>query len=111
MLAQLAEDVGDEDFVRETVQVFLDELPGRVGAITAGARDGDPAAVRAGAHSLKSSAGMLGAVNMARICRDIEAVADPDDGVTDAAVQACGELAVEEDAVAAEFRGYLSETM
>lgn len=111
MLTQLAEDVGDEGFVRETVQVFLDELPGRVSGISEAARDGDSATVRAGAHSLKSSAGMLGALDMARICRDIEAVSNPDDGVTEAARQACQELGIEADAVAAQFRDYLSDTM
>ena len=111
VLATLAEDVGDRDFVVETVQVYLSELPGRIGAIVEGAERGDAAGVKAAAQSHKSSSGMLGALGLARICRDLEAMSDPADGSTRGAVGMVAALTAEAEGVTADLTRYADGEM
>ncbi|HQZ86544.1 MAG TPA: Hpt domain-containing protein, partial [Actinomycetota bacterium] len=95
VLDTLVEDIGDREFVVETVRVYLAELPGRVGAIIGAVEQGDSEAVKAAAHSLKSSSAMLGAVGLARICRDLEAVSEPPAGGSPGPVHEVAALAAE----------------
>lgn len=71
-LITLESDIGDRDFVFETIEVYLSELPDRVAAITQGLHRGDLVEVKPVAHSLKSSSAMLGAFQLAAVCQDIE---------------------------------------
>lgn len=72
ILVTLEADIGDREFVFETIEVYLAELPDRVAAITQGLLRGDLAEVKPVAHSLKSSSAMLGALHLASVCQDIE---------------------------------------
>jgi CheY-like chemotaxis protein len=78
VLHQLAEDLGDADLVAEAVGVYLDELPGRLVALHRGVESGAAEEVRATAHALKGSSGMLGAVRLHRLCQTMETEASGD---------------------------------
>lgn len=68
VLSALGNDLGGDLIVIELVEMFLDELPGRIREIVDGGRDD---AIRA-AHTLKSSARLLGAFTLADECAGIE---------------------------------------
>lgn len=72
-LVDLARDIGDESVVHETVAIYLDELPTRLGQMDAATAAADMEGVRQAAHALKSSSAMLGADDLAGLCRDLEA--------------------------------------
>jgi HPt (histidine-containing phosphotransfer) domain-containing protein len=56
----------------ELTTLFLREAPARIASARAALAGGDVDGVRAVAHSLKSSAGQMGAVRMQRICERLE---------------------------------------
>ena len=70
---------GDEGFVDELIDTFLDDATGQLDglrAAAAGSDDGtDPGALVRPAHSLKSSAASVGAQRLAERCRALEAAA------------------------------------
>ncbi len=74
-LAALVEEIGDADLVRETVSMFLDELPARLARIRAAVAVRDRDASRAAAHALGSPAAMLGVTGIARATKALEAAA------------------------------------
>lgn len=63
---------GDQKALGELVQSFLDEGPGLVKQIEAGAASGDTEGLRRAAHTMKSSASDFGAGILSATCRDIE---------------------------------------
>ncbi len=64
--------LGEADFVREIVEVFLSEAPARLDAARAAFERGDLATVERTAHSLKSSAATLGGLRLAGVCEALE---------------------------------------
>lgn len=74
-LRRLREDVGGRPGLDRLIGVFLRELGGRRSAIRRSAADGDLPALRLAAHTLKSSAALLGAERLATLCRSLEAMA------------------------------------
>ncbi len=66
-----ADELGGDEIILELVRTFLHELAGRAQAISEGAAADETAARRA-AHTLKSSARLLGAVPLADECARIE---------------------------------------
>ncbi len=72
VLAKLAGELGDRIIVVELVTSFLAELPKRGTAITSAIAAGDTAAAGRAAHTLKSSARLLGANTLADMCQEIE---------------------------------------
>jgi signal transduction histidine kinase/DNA-binding response OmpR family regulator len=104
VLAELARDMGDQGLVLDTVQVFVDELPGRTSALLSALSAGSAPEVRAGAHSLKSTAAMLGAGRLSRVCGDVENSARS--GVVDSA--RISDLVAEAARAGDEFKAYLS---
>ena len=68
VLDRLAEELGATDIVRSLVSTFLDELGARVASIVGG----DETESRRAAHTLKSSARLLGASALADRCASIE---------------------------------------
>lgn len=71
-LEALQHDLGDPAVVRQLVLDFLAQLGGRVAAIELAAGQGDgPAASRA-AHTLKSTAALVGATDLAEACSAVE---------------------------------------
>jgi signal transduction histidine kinase/CheY-like chemotaxis protein/HPt (histidine-containing phosphotransfer) domain-containing protein len=70
-LRQLEAAAGRE-IVSSLLESFLAEVPRRLEALRAAYAGGDRKSLQAGAHSLKGSAGQLGALKLAALCRDIE---------------------------------------
>jgi len=76
VLDQLTDDLGDGEIVAGLVETFLAELDGRARSIADRTVDA-PTAQRA-AHTLKSSARLLGATSLADACQAIEDDANAD---------------------------------
>ena len=70
-LARL-ERMGGRPFVKEMIDLFLEEAPERLAAARHSEQAGDVAAVGEAAHALKSSARNFGATGLANIAEDIE---------------------------------------
>ncbi len=68
-------DLGGEVFVRQMIDLFVRTAPPRAGAVREGARAGDWRAVEHAAHSLKSSAGNVGADQVQALAERIEQLA------------------------------------
>jgi len=77
-LARLLE-WGGEDLPRKMIEIFLSHAPRRVEQIRDGLRENDPRGAVEGAHSLKSSAGNLGASRVQTLCHDVERMAEDGD--------------------------------
>ncbi|MBN8629521.1 MAG: response regulator [Rhodobacterales bacterium] len=74
-LAQLLEVIGgDREALKELVRSFLEDGPDLVDRLRAAAAAGDADAMRRAAHTLKGSATDFGALGLAALCRDIEAL-------------------------------------
>jgi HPt (histidine-containing phosphotransfer) domain-containing protein len=71
LLRDLATQDG-QDLFGELADLFLGELASRVDGIRSGVLAADPGAVFQWAHSLKGSAGNLGATRLAALCEQIE---------------------------------------
>jgi HPt (histidine-containing phosphotransfer) domain-containing protein len=67
--------LGGEDFVREMIELFLENAPKQMEAARNGIREGDLEAVRRAVHSLKSSAGNFGAAEVPELAGRIEQLA------------------------------------
>lgn len=72
-LTDLADQLGDLGLLRETVRVYLAELPGRQTSIAAAVEAEDRDTLRLVSHSLKSSSAMLGATSLSAVCAELEA--------------------------------------
>jgi histidine phosphotransfer protein HptB len=72
VLAKLVNELGDRAIVVELVTSFLAELSKRGAAITSAIAAADTAAASRAAHTLKSSARLLGANTLADMCQEIE---------------------------------------
>lgn len=70
--------IGGEKFVAEMFDLFLKHVPGKVAAAVAGAAAGNFVEVKAAVHSVKSSAGNIGAEQVLDIARQIEALESSD---------------------------------
>ena len=68
VLNNLLDDLGDPSRVSYLVQLFLTELHGRRQALSTAADQGDVAAAKGVAHTLKSSALLLGAGGLGQAC-------------------------------------------
>ena len=67
--------LGGETLVRRMIDLFLENAPKRVEAARLGDQDGDLEAVRQAVHSLKSTAGNLGAITLQELAGKIEQLA------------------------------------
>ena len=63
---------GEPDLVADVTGVFLDDVPGRLRSIREAVAMGDHASAERLAHSLKSSAAMLGARALSRVAAEVE---------------------------------------
>lgn len=63
---------GEPDVVNEVLQLFLDDVPRRIAALRNGLASGNIEAVHRAAHSLKGSAGNIGADTMAQVCKQLD---------------------------------------
>jgi CheY-like chemotaxis protein len=74
---QDVDDLHDDDvdaaLMDRLQEMYVNALPGRLSAITTGARSGDPVALASAAHTLAGTSGQLGHPEVASICRAIAA--------------------------------------
>ena len=71
-LQRLADDVGDLGFVLDTVDIYLDEMPGRQAMMAAALQEDDWVRVRQIAHQLGSASALVGANEIATRCSILE---------------------------------------
>ncbi len=94
-LERLASETGGADVVRQIVGLYLDEMPGRLAALTLGV-DGGRENLHRVAHSLRSSSALLGVRALEGLCGGLESEAkdasthDVDEMV--AGVHACADV-------------------
>lgn len=60
------------DLLKKVINIYLDEFEKLFEALKQAVASGDANALRAAAHSLKSSSANIGAVKMSTLCRDLE---------------------------------------
>ena len=70
-LRQLTEP-GEPDVLAEVLQLFLQDVPRRIARRRASCAAGDAAELHKTAHSLKGSAGNIGAQGLFAICRQLD---------------------------------------
>ena len=70
-LRQLTAD-GEPDVLAEVLQLFLEDVPRRIAKLRAGCAAGDAVEVYTTAHSLKGSAGNIGAQTLFAVCRQLD---------------------------------------
>ena len=63
---------GAPDLVRKVLGMFLETLPAQIARLAEAQRNGDSAELRFVAHSLKSSSGNVGAVELRHLCEQLE---------------------------------------
>jgi HPt (histidine-containing phosphotransfer) domain-containing protein len=63
---------GEPDVLKEVLQLFLDDVPARVERLRSAWQGGDAVAVQRAAHSLKGSAGNIGAADLLGVCRQLD---------------------------------------
>lgn len=79
VLAKLRRDLGlDEHEAAGMVRQYLAEAAGLEARLLAAAAQGDAPAARRAAHTLKSASAQFGAVHLAALCREVEALAQED---------------------------------
>jgi HPt (histidine-containing phosphotransfer) domain-containing protein len=78
--------IGGDDLLARLIDSFLQHAPPRVAAARAGAQAEDPDAVARATHSLKSTAGNLGARRLQFLAERIESLAAAQDGAGAAAL-------------------------
>jgi HPt (histidine-containing phosphotransfer) domain-containing protein len=67
------DEVGGAELVEEMINLVLASIPERIAAIRDALHGSDTACVAARAHSIKSSAGNVGAMRLLSLANDIEA--------------------------------------
>ena len=71
VLAVLRE-LGDDELLKELVEMFLDDASTRLAALRGALDGGDAGSVEREAHTLKGSSGNMGAKKMAAICAELQ---------------------------------------
>jgi HPt (histidine-containing phosphotransfer) domain-containing protein len=93
---------GEPDVLSEVLRLFLDEVPPRIARLCNAWETGNIQELQRTAHSLKGSAGNVGAHGMAEVCKQLEGAGKS--GSIDSAGQLIAALDVEFDKVKAEIR-------
>lgn len=101
VLDELADDLGDAGLVRDTVGIYLEELPGRLVEIHRSYGEGSREAVRSAAHALKGASAMLGAQRLGALCAQME---------TEATDDLLAQVTAEAEVVETQMRDYLAST-
>jgi HPt (histidine-containing phosphotransfer) domain-containing protein len=63
---------GEPDVLREVLQLFQEDVPGRLERLRQAVDEGDLVKAERAAHSIKGSAGNIGATALHDACRDVE---------------------------------------
>ncbi len=64
--------MGDDEFLAELIDLFLDDTPGQLEALRKAVRAGDAESAASAAHRLKGSSGNLGAESLSALCLHVE---------------------------------------
>jgi HPt (histidine-containing phosphotransfer) domain-containing protein len=67
--------IGGPDLVRRLIELYLSNVEDRIGMLTKGVAEGDASQVELVAHTMKSSAGNLGALRLQQTAEALEASA------------------------------------
>ena len=67
--------IGGADLVRRMIELYLSNAEERIGMLTKGSAEGDVGLVELAAHTIKSSAGNVGAVRLQHTANALEAIA------------------------------------
>jgi NO-binding membrane sensor protein with MHYT domain/HPt (histidine-containing phosphotransfer) domain-containing protein len=78
VIANLRE-LGDSSLLSELAQMFLEEVPERLGALREAIEKGDAQAVKRITHTLKGSSATMGARRMYRLCLGLEQAGESND--------------------------------
>lgn len=90
---QLVADLGDPTVVATVISTFLDELDRHCAAIEESLASDDRVTISRSAHTLKSTASMLGAADLAKKCADLEAASRTTTASADELATLAAELA------------------
>ncbi len=71
---RMLSDDGSNDMLFEIIDIFLDDAPARLIDVAAAVQAGDATAAFENAHAVKGSAATLGALRLAELCRQVEAM-------------------------------------
>lgn len=63
---------GEPDVLKEVLQLFLEDVPGRISRLRQAWQAGNAVDLQRAAHSLKGSAGNIGATDMLAVCRKLD---------------------------------------
>ncbi|MDP8904830.1 MAG: Hpt domain-containing protein [Chloroflexota bacterium] len=108
VLDELRQSIGDDpEFLRELVEAYIDDAPAQLASIRVGLAEGDVVLVNRAAHTLKSNSASVGAVGLAEMCRELEAVTQP--AVMDATDLASPGFAARLHVIAAELQRVTTE--
>ncbi|MBM4187575.1 MAG: Hpt domain-containing protein [Gemmatimonadetes bacterium] len=66
---------GKPDVVTEFIDVFLEDLPGRLTRLEQSVAGDNASEIRSAAHALKGSSGSVGAALLSSVCGQLEAMA------------------------------------
>ena len=75
---------GDDEFLIELVETFLEDAPQMLADMRTAAETGDAPGLRLAAHSLKSNSAEFGAMSLSALCKELEMMGK--DGRTDGAL-------------------------
>jgi HPt (histidine-containing phosphotransfer) domain-containing protein len=67
--------IGGSDLVRRLIELYLSNVEDRIGMLTRGVAEGDASQVELAAHTMKSSAGNVGAIRLQQTAEALEASA------------------------------------
>ena len=96
---------GDDSFLRDLIQIFLEDTPRRIAEIKTALAAGDSRTLTIAAHSLKGSAANFGAHHLRALCERVELCGKQD--ALDAVPGQLPALEVEFGRVAAELQALL----
>ena len=70
-LRALSPDAGGE-FLRELIEIYLQDIPERIGELELALASGDPILLTRAAHTIKGSSSNFGAVRLSKVAHEIE---------------------------------------
>ncbi len=65
---------GDEAFLAEMIDTFLDDAPKLLAAMHHAVDDANAGELRRAAHTLKSNSANFGAMNLSKLCKELEEI-------------------------------------
>jgi two-component system sensor histidine kinase/response regulator len=71
--------LGDEELAREVIEVFLDDIPNKISALTQVIKSGDISKVRDHAHAIKGAALNVSALALGAVALGIEKAGEASD--------------------------------